>query len=111
ETRAPVPHPVVTVNRTTGRRRLFVNANFTIAIEGLTKAESDHWLAFLFDHIKSPEFQLRYRWSAGDVAFWDNHAVQHYAVADYTTQRRMQRVTLVGERPIGIAAMPVRAAA
>ena len=106
ETLPPVPHPVVTVNPRTGRRQLYVNANFTIAIEGLTRAESDHWLRYLFAHIKSPEFQLRYRWNEGDVAFWDNQAVQHYAVADYASQRLMQRVTLVGERPISIAGLP-----
>ena len=44
----------------------------------------------------------RYSWSPGDIAFWDNHAVQHYAVADYTERRRMQRVTLLGERPLGV---------
>ena len=59
--RAPVLHPVIAVNPRTGRRQPYVNANFTIAIDGLEKAESDHWLRFLFDHVKSPEFQLRYR--------------------------------------------------
>ncbi len=97
EKREPVPHPVIALNPRTGRRRLFVNANFTIAIDGLTKTESDHWLRFLFTHIKNPEFQLRYRWREGDIAFWDNRAVQHYAVADYASRRLMQRVTLIGE--------------
>ena len=109
--RDPVLHPVVAVNPRTARRQLYVNANFTIAIDGLEKAESDHWLRFLFEHIKSPEFQLRYRWSEGDVAFWDNQAVHHYAVADYASRRVMQRVTLVGERPIGIGGLPVARAA
>ncbi len=105
--RAPVLHPVIVVNPRTGRRQLYVNANFTIAIEGLERAESDHWLRFLFDHAKSPEFQIRYRWNEGDVAFWDNHAVQHYAVADYDSRRVMQRVTLIGDRPFGIGGLPV----
>ncbi len=98
----PAIHPLVTVNPRTGRKRLYCNSNYTVAIDGMSKAESDHWLVFLFDHVKSPEFQLRYRWSEGGVAFWDNHAVQHYAVADYDTRRVMQRVTIKGDRPIGI---------
>jgi taurine dioxygenase len=99
---APRSHPIVTVDPRSRRRRLFVNPNYTVSIDGMTKAESDHWLAFLYDHVKSPEFQMRYRWSVGDIAFWDNHAVQHYAVADYSTRRRMQRVTLAGYAPVGV---------
>jgi taurine dioxygenase len=99
---APRSHPIVTVDPATGRRRLYVNPNYTVAIDGVSKAESDCLLAFLYEHVKSPEFQMRYRWSVGDIAFWDNLAVQHYALADYTSRRRMQRVTLLGERPVGV---------
>jgi taurine dioxygenase len=98
----PAIHPLVTINPRTGRRRLYCNSNYTIAIDGLSKAESDHWLAFLFDHVKSPEFQVRHRWGEGDVAFWDNHAVQHYAVADYDRRRVMQRATFIADRPVGV---------
>lgn len=103
----PVLHPVVSVNPNTGRKRLFVNSNYTIAIDGMTEAESDTLLKFLFEHIKDPRFQMRYQWSVGDIGFWDNHAVQHYAVPDYNTRRRMQRVTLTGRKPIG-AGKPAR---
>lgn len=98
----PAVHPLVTINPRTGRRRLYCNSSYTLAIDGLTQTESDHWLAFLFEHIKSPEFQIRFRWNEGDVAFWDNHAVQHYAVADYDSRRVMQRATFMTGRPVGI---------
>jgi taurine dioxygenase len=98
----PAVHPLVTTNPRTGRKRLYCNSNYTIAIDGLSRAESDHWLGFLFAHVKSPEFQMRYRWREGDVAFWDNHAVQHYAVADYDSRRVMQRATFIADRPIGV---------
>lgn len=103
-TRPAVSHPVVTVNRVTGRRRLFVNSLYTTRVNDMSELESRCLLDFLFDHVTSPEFQLRYHWGMGDIAFWDNHAVQHYAVADYSERRRMQRVTLLGYRPIGIEA-------
>ena len=103
KTRAPVSHPVIAVNPRTGRRMLFVNSAWTITIDGLTKAESDRILALLFAHVGSPEYQLRYRWYPFDVAFWDNHAVQHYAVPDYTTRRLMQAVRLDGAPPIAAA--------
>jgi taurine dioxygenase len=103
EVRPPFSHPVVAVNPVTGRPFLFVNSSWVIAIDGLTKAESDHWLKFLFEHIKSPEFQMRHHWVEGDLVLWDGHAVQHFAVPDYSSRRVMQRVLTEGQRPIGIA--------
>lgn len=98
----PVLHPVVAVHPETGRRLLNVNANWTVAIEGMGRNESEALLRLLYDHVRSPEFQVRLRWNLGDVAFWDNRAVQHYAVADYRERRMMQRVTIAGTRIEGI---------
>jgi taurine dioxygenase len=97
----PVSHPVVRVHPESGHKMLNVNANWTQSIDGLRNEESAALLRFLFDHVKSPEFQVRLHWNQGDVAFWDNRAVQHYAVADYTSRRMMQRVTITGDRPVG----------
>lgn len=94
-------HPVIRLHPETGRKALFVNEGQTTRIVELTKAESDHVLALLFEHVKSPDFTMRWRWKPNDVAFWDNRAVQHYAVPDYDTPRRMQRVILAGDRPYG----------
>ena len=53
----------------------------------------------LFRHVEKPDFTVRWKWTPGDVAFWDNRAVQHYAVPDYQTERSMQRIMLQGVRP------------
>ncbi len=66
---APRSHPIVTVDPANGKRRLFVNPNYTVGIGCVTKAEGDGLLAFLYEHIKSPEFQMRHRWSVGAIAF------------------------------------------
>lgn len=96
----PVEHPVVRTHPETGRRMLFVNTSFTTRIVGLEQAESDRLLRLLFQQAHVPEFQVRFRWQAGDVAFWDNRATQHYAVADYGTHRRIaERVAIAGDRP------------
>ncbi len=101
----PVSHPVVRVHPETGAKMLNVNANWTQSIDGLSREESTTLLQFLFNHVKSPEFQVRLHWNLGDVAFWDNRAVQHYAVADYTSRRMMQRVTITGDKPFGPSKM------
>ncbi|WP_420718825.1 TauD/TfdA dioxygenase family protein [Streptomyces sp. NRRL F-5755] len=96
----PVEHPVVRRHPETGRRMLFVNTSFTTRIVGLERAESDRLLRLLFQQAHVPEFQVRFRWQAGDIAFWDNRATQHYAVNDYSTQRRVaERVAIAGDRP------------
>ncbi|WP_406476054.1 TauD/TfdA dioxygenase family protein [Streptomyces platensis] len=96
----PVTHPVVRRHPETGRRMLFVNASFTTRIVGLGRAASDRLLRLLFQQAQVPEYQVRWRWQPGDLAFWDNRATQHYAVNDYGTHRRVaERVAIAGDRP------------
>jgi taurine dioxygenase len=92
----PIEHPVVVTHPETGRRALFVNRNSTSHIVGLSERENDALLPFLLDHVRSPEFQCRFHWEVGSMAFWDNRCVQHYAVADYMERRVMHRVTVDG---------------
>nr|WP_029391252.1 TauD/TfdA family dioxygenase [Streptomyces xiaopingdaonensis] len=96
----PVEHPVVRTHPETGRKMLFVNTSFTTHIKGMDRAESDRLLAYLTRQAHTPEYQVRFHWQAGDVAFWDNRATQHYAVADYAPQPRVaERVAIAGDRP------------
>jgi taurine dioxygenase len=102
---APVRHPVVRVHPETGRRSLFVNPLFTIKIDGLRRAESDALLELVQQVATRPDGMVRWRWQAGDVAFWDNRCTMHYALMDYgTTRRNMLRVALEGDRPAGVSA-------
>ena len=98
----PLHHPVVRVHPDTGRRALFVNGNFTTRIDGLTSAESEALLSMLLEHVGSPAFQCRHRWSPGTLTMWDNRCVQHYAVPDYTSRRVMHRLPVTGTKPTGI---------
>ncbi|WP_328440875.1 TauD/TfdA family dioxygenase [Streptomyces sp. NBC_00444] len=96
----PVEHPVVRTHPETGRRLLFVNTSFTTRITGMEREESDRLLRYLCQQAHVPEYQVRFRWQPGDVAFWDNRATQHYAVNDYGSHRRVaERVAIAGDRP------------
>lgn len=95
-----VEHPIVRTHPETGRKALYVNAAFTQSIVGMDKDDSDSLLRHLYAQASIPEYQCRFRWQTNSIAFWDNRASQHYAVSDYwPAVRRMERVTIVGDRP------------
>ncbi len=90
----PVEHPVVRKNPDSGRKCIFVNADFTRGIKGVDRHEASGILHFLLEWLKKPEFMVHHEWTANQIAVWDNRSTQHYAVADYWPHRRVnQRVT------------------
>ena len=43
------------------------------------------------------------QWNPGDLVLFDNRITQHYAPDDYDTlPRRLNRVTVAGDVPVGI---------
>lgn len=92
-------HPMVTIHPETGRKALFVNQGYTQSVVGLTGAESDALLAFLFGHVSSPRFVCRYRWAVGDVAIWDERATVHMGEGTYWPAERLMRRVTAGSGP------------
>jgi taurine dioxygenase len=99
-------HPLVRVHPETGRKAIYVSEGWTRMIVELPQAQSSQLLALLYDHIKSPVFNMRWRWRPNDLALWDNRTVQHYAVPDYESGRIIARCVLAGDRPYGPGQKP-----
>ncbi len=76
-------HPIITRHPDTGRKLIYVNADFTREIVGVSKLESERILGFIYEHCAKPEWQCRFRWQPHSVAFWDNRCLQHKAIWDY----------------------------
>ena len=99
----PQLHPIVRIHPVSGRKALFVNPQFTLAIEGMDERESRMLLDTLFQQALIPEYQFRHHWRPHTIAMWDNRSTQHYAVHDYYPQRRyMERVTIEGGPVTGV---------
>jgi taurine dioxygenase len=96
-------HPAVRVHPETGRRCLYVNGQFTERFPQLSRDESDMLLGFLVRHMAQPKFTVRYRWTTGTVAIWDNRCTQHFVVNDIDDDatRVINRVTILGDLPEG----------
>ncbi|TBU82132.1 taurine dioxygenase [Pseudomonas daroniae] len=95
-------HPLVRVHPESGERTLLLG-HFVKRIKGLSQHDSQRLFEVFQGYVTRLENTVRWRWSNGDVAIWDNRATQHYAVNDYGDQPRIvRRVTLAGDVPMSI---------
>lgn len=94
-------HPVVRTHPETGRKALWVNPVYTIAIHGMTDTASKRLLDELFRHALKEKFIYSHQWSANMLTMWDNRTVQHCAQGGYDGYRRvMHRTIVAGDTPV-----------
>lgn len=108
-----VSHPLARTHPETGKTALFLHGGFLrheslydrASGEPIGEQESKQIVTHLLAQHGRPEYQCRFRWAIGSIAFWDNRAVQHYAASDYWPHKRtLRRVTVSGDRPFFDAA-------
>jgi sulfonate dioxygenase len=83
-------------------KSLNYNPTFVERIDELRGQESHHILAFLREHLlNAVDLTVRWKWTPGSVAFWDNRVIAHRAVpGGYdVTLREGKRTAVHGERP------------
>ena len=89
--------PLVHVHPETGEKALLLG-HFAKRLKGLRATESAALLQLFNERITRLENTVRWQWSEGDVAVWDNRATQHYAINDYGDAHRVvRRVTVTGD--------------
>ncbi|KAK4465687.1 alpha-ketoglutarate-dependent taurine dioxygenase [Cladorrhinum samala] len=104
-------HPLVRVHPATGWKALWVNRAMTSRIVGLDQAESDLILNYLNDvYERNPDIQVRFQWTPGTSALWDNRITIHNASWDYGGRypRHGTRVTSLAEVPFFNPEAPTR---
>ncbi|ACZ86877.1 TauD/TfdA dioxygenase family protein [Streptosporangium roseum] len=99
-------HPVVRVHPETGERSILLG-DFAKRVVGLPADISATLIRLVQEQVTQVENTVRWRWSPGDVAIWDNRATQHRVVHDFGDQpRRLHRVTVTGDVPVGVDGRP-----
>lgn len=103
-----VTHPIIRTHPETGKQGLYIHSAFVRpdslfdgrSGEPLDADESRKLVSQLVLQHSRMEYICRFQWQKGSIAFWDNRAVQHYAVSDYYPHRRvLRRVTVSGDKP------------
>ena len=99
-------HPLVSVHPVTGERTLLVG-HFLQRLVGFGTSDSNRLIGIFTDHATRPENTVRWHWSPGDVAIWDNRATIHRAVDDYGDRPRVvRRTTVAGDLVVGVDGRP-----
>lgn len=94
-----VAHPAVRTHRETGKKILWVNFSQKPQFLGVELSDSTELLLEVLRQYKRPEFQVRFGWRPGSVAFWDNRAAVHYAVRNYGDYPRLlERILIQDEQ-------------
>lgn len=94
-----VSHPIIRVHPESGQKILWVNSTLNPQILGLELAESRALVDEIVDQYKRPEYQVRFSWRPGSVAFWDNRGSLHYAVRNYGDYPRVMERVLIADEP------------
>jgi taurine dioxygenase len=75
--RRSVTTPIAHRHPRTGRTMLYISEQVTHDVVGLSPEQSEDLLKPLFAHLYDPTNLVSHEWRTGDLALWDNIALQH----------------------------------
>ena len=95
EAKATFSHPMIKIHPETKKECLFINAVYTINIEGFSEDESQQLLWELYEHMIQDQFIYEHVWNENMLIMWDNRTVMHQATGGYDGyDRLLHRITL-----------------
>lgn len=93
-------HPIVRTHPETGKKSLFINQVYSIAVKDFNENNSKKLLEFLFSHMEQEKYIYKHKWEKNMLIMWDNRTVNHCAKGGYQGHKRLlHRITLAGCRP------------
>lgn len=93
-------HPLVRTHPETGEDALFINFTMSPQVIGWSVEDSRALVTELLKEFSNPEYQVRFKWTEGTVAFWDNRALLHYPVYNYGNFNRIMERVLIADDDI-----------
>lgn len=95
----PVSHPIVLTHPISGRKAIYCTVGYVTHVDGVSPAESEELLGFLFKHQLQEKYKYKHMWAEGDVLAWDNLWTMHNAIADYRADepRHMRRCQVMAD--------------
>ena len=98
----PVVHPMVIIQRETGRKVLKLSPMHARYILGMDRAESDALLTEIAAHLVDPRFAYFHSWQKNDMLVWDNWRIIHSANGvPLHCERIARRTTIMGDYEVG----------
>ena len=85
-------HPLVCRTAFSERWTVFYNPRYVTRVVGVSDAESHAICRLLDELLADPRFHFRWRWTAGDVALWDERAVIHRGLSDHFADGAQHRL-------------------
>ncbi len=91
-----IDQPIIRTHPITGIKSLYLCPGMTTRIVGMSEADSDDMLEYLFEWSVRPEFVYSHQWQDGDCLMWDNACTMHRRDPfDQNEPRLMKRTTIL----------------
>jgi alpha-ketoglutarate-dependent taurine dioxygenase len=101
-------HPLVIQAPGTDCPSLYLSPKYLDLLVDVSDEESHALLSLFNSFLDRPMFQFRWKWTANDIAIWDERSVNHRGVGDHffagPQYRLMHQSLVIAEPPKGVSA-------